>query len=80
MKNIFRFPNVFLSCFRGEFGVRVILTGGGGSLPDALDDPDFAVAGVSLARTDRRSHTGRRNPRPAGAQRASHRDTRGLDA
>ena len=50
-----------------------------GSLPDALDDPDFAVASGPLARTDRRSHTGRRNPRPAGAQRASHRDARGLD-
>src|SRR5258707_10884067 len=50
-----------------------------GSLPDALDGPDFAVASVSLARTDRRSHTGRRNPRPLGAQRTSHRDARGFD-
>ena len=50
------------------------------SLPDALDHPDLATAGVPLARADRRSHPGRRHPRPAGAQRSSHRDARRIDA
>src|SRR5207302_1617137 len=35
-----------------------------GSLPDTLDDSDFAVADGPLARTDRRSHTGRWHSRP----------------
>ena len=35
MKNICRFPNAFWSCFRGELGVRAILTGGGGHATDA---------------------------------------------
>ena len=38
----------------------------------ALDDPNFATAGLAAARTDRRSHAGRRHPRPARAQRPSH--------
>ena len=46
----------------------------------ALDDPDLATAGLALARTDRRSDAGRRHPRPAGSQRAPHRDARGFDA
>ena len=51
-----------------------------GSLPGALDDPDLATAGLALARTDRRSHAGRRHSRPAGAQRPSHRDAWRFDA
>ena len=34
------------------------------SLSNALDDPDLATAGITLARADRRSHPGRRHPRP----------------
>src|SRR5262249_48789272 len=35
-----------------------------GPLPSALDHPHLAASGLSLARTDRRSHTGRWHPRP----------------
>ena len=42
------------------------------ALSGALDDPDLATAGLTLARTDRRSHTGRWHPRSARAQRPSH--------
>ena len=63
-----------------EPGEKRLLGDRRGSLPDAIDDLDFAVASVSLARTDRRSHPGRWHPRPVGAQRASHRDARGLHA
>ena len=39
-----------------------------------------ATAGLALARTDWRSHFGRRHPQPAGPQRPSHRDARGFYA
>ena len=51
-----------------------------GSLPSALDDPDFATPRVALARADRRSHACRRHPRPAGPQRPPHRDAWGFHA
>jgi hypothetical protein len=51
-----------------------------GSLPDALDHPYLTTAGHALARTDRRSHSRRWHPRPAGSQRPSHRDARRFDA
>ena len=43
-------------------------------------DPDFATAGVTLARADWRSYTGRWDPRPVGSQCAPDRDARRLYA
>ena len=49
-------------------------------LSNAVHDPDLATARGPLARADRRSHRGRRHPRPPGPQRAPHRDAGRLDA
>ena len=51
-----------------------------GSLPGALVDSDFADAGSEVARTNRRRHRGRGNPRSYRSSRAPDRAERRFDA